>query len=500
MSFGARQGATVKKSHERIVNPAYRATNQPPECDKFTIDMIVSFSTENFRSFKSEATLSLVASSRLAGEHRHHTAAIPGSSAQVLRTAVIYGANGAGKSNLFKALSYLQSIVVPFSGPREGRDTEGTNREAFRFGDESDVPSAFDLQFISDDQLYRYFIKLDDKQITEEWLGDITDGRERMVFKRGQDRDVVLGEQMKAHTRLVALATVGSAPNQSFLRTIGRSALSLPDIGPELSSVQTWFWHVLTLMGPGEPHAALWRKLNEDPTLLDFASSFLRSSSTGVDRLEIVRSPISPEELPSFVGETRARQLIDQASSGRRSFIRAMRVAGDALIEIGAPEGFRLVRFQAAHKNEDGNSFSMDLDDESDGTRRLLDLLPALHQMRSRGGVYFVDEIDRSMHPILVRGLIEFFLSSCSHSAGQLIATTHESTLLDLSLLRRDEIWFAEKDREQATHLYSLADFQVRTDLAIRKHYLEGRFGAIPFLGNLAQLTEGHDKPRDPQA
>lgn len=402
---------------------------------------------------------------------------------------MIYGANGAGKSNLFKALSYLQSIVTPF-----GRDGEGTGREAFRFGDRSDSPSAFDLQFIAEERLYRYIIKLDDKQVTEEWLGETVHGRERMIFKRGQDRDVVLGEHMKAHPRLVALATVGSAPNQSFLRTIGMSALGLPDVGPELSSVQMWFWSVLVLMPPGELHTSLWRKLNEDPSLLDFASGFLRSSSTGVDRLEIVRSPISPEELSSFFGEPRARQLIDQAGAGRRSLFRAIRVANDALIEVGGPEGFRLVRFQAAHKSADGRTFNMDLGDESDGTRRLLDLLPALHQMRNHEGVYFVDEIDRSMHPILVRGMLDFFLSSCANSPGQLIITTHESNLLDLSLLRRDEIWFAEKDREQATHLYSLADFQVRNDLAIRKHYLEGRFGAIPFLGNLEQLTKGQDE------
>ena len=452
--------------------------------------MIVSFSVENFRSFNSEATLSLVASSRLAGEHGNHAIAIPGVAAKVLRTAVIYGANGAGKSNLFKALSYLKFLAFPVYG----RESEGTGREAFRFGASSDSPSAFDLQFIAEQRLYRYMIKLDDRQVTEEWLGETVDGRERMIFQRGQDRDVALGDQVKGHPRLVALATVGAAPNQSFLRTVGSAVLPQSDVGTELVSVRMWFWSVLDLVSPGESQTSLWRKLNEDPSLLDFASGFLRSSSIGVDRLEIVKTQIFPEELSSFVGEQRARQLIDQAETGRPRFIRAGRAAGDAWIEIGGSEGYRLVRFQSTHKSEDGRTFNMDLDDESDGTRRLLDLLPALHQMRHRGGVYFVDEIDRSMHPILVRRLLEFFLSSCADSPGQLIVTTHESNLLDLSLLRRDEIWFAEKDREQATHLYSLAEFQVRKDLEIRKHYLQGRFGAIPFLGNLEQLTKGRDE------
>jgi hypothetical protein len=114
--------------------------------------------------------------------------------------------------------------------------------------------------------------------------------------------------------------------------------------------------------------------------------------------------------------------------------------------------------------------------------------------MQRQGGVYFVDEIDRSMHPILVRQLLEFFLNSRGENPGQMILTTHESSLLDLDLLRRDEIWFAEKDSDQATRLYSLADFKVRNDLEIRKHYLQGRFGAIPFLGSLDRLMKGKDE------
>jgi AAA15 family ATPase/GTPase len=451
--------------------------------------MIVSLTVGNFRSFHEEATLSLVASSRLAGDHGNHAVTIPGSSAKVLRTAVIYGANGAGKSNLFKSLSYLQSLV--FSGP--SRETEGTGREAFRFGKAQQAPSSFDLQFISDGKLYRYGIKLDDKHVLEEWLDETVDNREKSIFQRGQDRDVRLGNKMVEYPRLAALATVGAPPNQPFLGTVFRAFLSPADIGPDLGSVITWFWQVLTLIPPGEPQISMWRKLNEDPSLLAFASEFLRSSSTGVDHLEILKSEISPEELSNFVGENRARQLIEEGPLGRRRFIRAARAGGDSWIEIGGSDGYRLVRFQSAHKSQDGSIVRLDLGDESDGTRRLLDLLPAFHQMRSWGGVYVVDEIDRSMHPILVRQLLEFFLASCTDGPGQLIVTTHESNLLDLDLLRRDEIWFAEKDHGQATRLYSLADFKVRNDLEIRKHYLQGRFGGIPFVGNLDRLMRGQD-------
>jgi hypothetical protein len=269
---------------------------------------------------------------------------------------------------------------------------------------------------------------------------------------------------------------VGAPPHQSFLSAVAGAVLPEKDTGPDLASVIAWFRDVLTLIPPGPSQSSLWRKLNEDPSLLDFAGGFLRSSATGVDRLEIVRTPVSREDLAGFLEEERARR----------------EPGSDGWIEVESGEA-RLVRFQSAHRIENGATVNMDLDDESDGTRRLLDLLPALHRMRSQGGVYFVDEIDRSMHPILVRRLLEFFLASCAENPGQLIFTTHESSLLDLDLLRRDEIWFAEKDHEQATRLYSLADFKVRNDPEIRKHYLQGRFGAIPFFGNPGSLMTGQN-------
>jgi hypothetical protein len=130
------------------------------------------------------------------------------------------------------------------------------------------------------------------------------------------------------------------------------------------------------------------------------------------------------------------------------------------------------------------------LHEESDGSRRLLKLLPFLYRLTRQAGVIVIDELERSMHPMLARKFIEFFLKAADNSESQLIFSTHESTLLDLDLMRRDGIWFTEKDQEGATHLYSLADFKVRKDLRIEKGYLEGRFGAIPFLGGIDRLME----------
>jgi AAA15 family ATPase/GTPase len=152
------------------------------------------------------------------------------------------------------------------------------------------------------------------------------------------------------------------------------------------------------------------------------------------------------------------------------------------------------ISVQATHEQEPGKEVQLELTEESDGTRRLLNLIPALHPTAFTGVVHVIDEIDRSLHPILVREFLEFFLKSSKGDFRQVIVTTHESNLLDQDLLRRDEIWFAEKDSTGATRLYSLLDFKVRNDLEIRKHYLQGRFGAIPFLGNLESLLATPDR------
>lgn len=182
--------------------------------------------------------------------------------------------------------------------------------------------------------------------------------------------------------------------------------------------------------------------------------------------------------------------LLDRSRGGGTVVLRIPN--GPEVMVSKQPDGdhFYLLNIQAAHKHESKEETTLEIFEESAGTRRLLDLLPALYQLKARSGVYFIDEIDRSMHPMLVSKFREFFLRTCTAAPCQIIVTTHESHLLNLDLLRRDEIWFAEKGSDGATNLYSLTDFNVRNDLHIQKGYLQGRFGAVPFLGGLDRLAQ----------
>jgi len=450
--------------------------------------MIVSFSVANFRSFSSEETLSLVASNRLSGSHDDHAVPIPDSKEKVLRAAVLYGANGAGKSNLFKALRYVESVALR---PRRRKSRPG--REPFRFAGPQDAPSSFDLQFIAADKFYRFGLKVDDDRITEEWLFRVIGNKQKLLYERTTDKNGTVAidtEGLKsAGEKVLALATVGGPQMQSFLATVN-ATLDAGDLGEELGNVLTWFKEGLNLVGPDQPIGALGHLLDQDPGLLSFAGAFLKSTSTGVDHLEILRNEISKDEVGTLMPDSFV--LVE----GEDGTVRVKLEDGnEILVERKGENHFYQIRIQAAHEHAPGKVVPLEFSEESDGTRRLLNLIPALHHLGATNAVYVIDEIDRSLHPILVREFLDFFLKSRDGGLRQIIVTTHESNLLDQDLLRRDEIWFAEKDQTGATRLYSLLDFKVRNDLEIRKHYLQGRFGAVPFLGSLESLSAKTDRP-----
>lgn len=451
--------------------------------------MIVSFSVSNFRSFATEETLSLVASKRLSGSHEDHAVDIPDVRERVLRTAVIYGANGAGKSNLFKALRYVEGIAL-----QTRKRKSGTGRQQFRFADQPKQPSTFDLQFVAAGRLYQFGFKVDDDRISEEWLYQLVSGRQRVVYERLTDENgnvtIAAPGLDKGNAKLTALATVGGPPNQSFLSTVQLN-LQSSDFGADLSAVLTWFKETLHLVGPEESFGALAHELSSNEQFLAFAGEFLRASSTGVDHLEVSKKEISEDQLKRLLPSTLVSRVLRDIEDNEQGFAVVVLGNGSELIvERGDENRYYQFRVQAAHEHRHGNIVRLDLNDESDGTQRLLNLIPALHHLRSSGAVFFIDEIDRSLHPILVRKFLEFFLQFCSGGHRQIIVTTHESSLLDQDLLRRDEIWFTEKDEGGATHLFSLLDFKVRNDLEIRKHYLQGRFGAVPFIGGFDRLLD----------
>lgn len=454
--------------------------------------MLVQFSVANYRSFGEEQTFSLVASNRLTGAHEEHAVPIPDSTERVLRAAVLYGANGAGKSNLFKALRFFSRMAV------QTRKGSGTGRTPFQFSKSVTAPSSFDIQMIAGGRLYRYGIKVDDTRVIEEWLVQVIGGREREIFERATDQDnntLIEAPDFKAKKddKFGLLTAIGAVHNQTFLAT-ARATIER-DLPEDIQNVIGWFVQSLRLTGPSETIEPVGHMLTSSSDFLAFAGQFLNQSATGVDHLKVDKIEATEDELSRFLPKSLLSKVLEDLKSGADDDVAVVQMpdGSELIVEKKDANHFYRVGIQALHQGEAGKLTPLPLREESDGTRRLLQLLPALHIAKTGKAVYFIDEIDRSMHPMLVWKFLEFFLHSCEAGTAQIIVTTHESNLLDLELLRRDEIWFAEKGQDLQTKIYPLTDYAVRKDLEIRKHYLQGRFGAVPFLSGLDRLLSGSE-------
>ena len=443
--------------------------------------MLLSFTVKNFRSFGEPQTLSMVASSRQL-DHSEHLAEIPDDKNKALPVAVIYGANGAGKSNLVKALAFLERLVLEGTEPEKA-----ISREAFLLDKESVAhPTELTVQFAEGGRAYAFGCEVSDRAVDAEWLSLLRGGRETPVYERVTNRggEVVIeaGPVLKEstwgdHTKALALTRVGVLPNQLFLHAV-RKSLREQDQGPILGGALRWFHERLWIIRPTGSFSCLADLVVKDEAFAEFAGDFLRKVATGVDRLHVDTAEMGQGALTSF-------------GSMLQDVVRDTPVGGTALFEM--PDGTELIvqkgegtkvqlrTIKAEHVAADGSRVTLPFSEESDGTQRLTHLLPALHCICRGSALFVIDEIDRSLHPLLAKGFVRAFLKTCAGKGSQLIFTTHDTSFLDLELLRRDEIWFANKrEPAGATELYSLADYRVRTDLKIDKAYLEGRFEAIP--------------------
>jgi AAA15 family ATPase/GTPase len=457
--------------------------------------MFLSFTLRNFRSFADEQEFSMVAANRYP-DHQEHLCPVPQSDERLLRAAIIYGANGSGKSNLIKAVRFVQRLIL--GGTQPGKPI---GRQPFLFDTKArKEPSFFQLRFVHDNYVFDYGFQVTDAEVIEEWLFLLQGTKEFTVFERITKDNVSKIEvgpvmvdtaQFGDHSKAAALAQIGVRGNQLFLTAV-REGLDPTDHGPLFRSVLEWVGSITVIM-PDTNFGALAQWVASNSSFAVFASRFLSDASTGVAALRMENQELDESSgLPLGF----AKQLLSDAQPGE---VRTIQIPGMGSVALQKSEGekYHLQTIRAEHIDNEGKSITLPLQEESDGTQRLIHLLPSLYHLQGDRQIYLIDEIDRSLHPLLAKKFIEFFLRSCVTKLGQLIVTTHESNLMNLDLVRRDELWFTEKSPQGITSLYSLADFKVRTDLRIDRGYLQGRFGAIPFLGNLDRLAEEGVSPKE---
>ncbi len=414
-------------------------------------------------------------------DHSGHCVEISGTEKSVLQIGVIYGANASGKSNLVKAILFAQQMIL-------GRITlKGLAQNRFHFV-RREKPASFEFRFLSRGQVFVYGFTTTQEAIVEEWLDATSEsGREINVFtRRKQDIDIgrlrALGEKGASPRRaLRALKELGVRDDQLLLNKI----VELKDQrrGELLNRVVWWFAECLTVIPAESQYAPLMDMIDADEDFRRFSGAFLRNVGTGIDDLSIEKARIDADKVP--------KPLLDPLQSPEGSNA-ALLIGGPGLaLELDADDPTKIVRKHLNARHQvNSDYYSISFQEESDGTQRCLNLLPALYHLTRQYKVFVVDEIGRSLHPLLCHALLKLFLDACPGHRQQMIVTTHETHLLDLDLLRRDEVWFIEKDRQQQSHLSSLGDLNVRKDLRIEKGYLQGRFGGIPFIGDTKKLMD----------
>ena len=436
--------------------------------------MLIQFVVENFRSFRARTVLSMRAPEDMPDKPG---LVVEAGGERILRAAVLYGANASGKSNVVKAMQFAQSLI------REGTaNKQSIPRQPFKLDPAgTERPSRFEWAFVEQGIQYAYGFLVDSERVIGEWLFRGADSAEELVFARQVDRatrkySFEVGTSFITESQrrqFYEFVHEGTRPNQLFLCEAKERNVT------ELEPVHAWFSRLAVLF-PDTTFTPLMNAIEKDPDFAKEMGRLLQRFDTGVRsiRTRITKAPPEVNEL--------ARQLGIPAERSRQSVLMrsGLRPESARIDDRGDFEHIRLV----TEHTTPGEPVEFELDEESDGTMRLLHLAPVRYVP---DGVFVIDEIDRSLHPLLTRVFLREFLSKPGTNS-QLICTTHDTHLLEGDLLGPESIWFTEKDQDGATHLYSLLDFdagqlEVLQD-GKQEGYLQGRFGAIPYLGDASRL------------
>jgi uncharacterized protein len=429
--------------------------------------MLIEFRVRNFRSFRDDNTLSLVASSDKTLKETNVTEAGIRSLPGVLRTAGIYGANGGGKTNLVRAIAVMRAIVLQSASLQPG---QLFNVQPFMLDSSfQHEPSEFEVTFLRDGIRYQFGFSLTPDRIRSEWLVVYKTAQPQSWYTRTYDQKAEVGEykfgsHFQGQRRLWQSST---RPNALFLST----AIHLNS--EQLKPVFDWFANGLIVFEAGgvphfggvSPFDLTVNEIQKGDSAANAITEFLLAADLGISKIHIAK-------------EKGLQQAITLDPTGKFETVRREG-------EITVPKFF--------HSTPKGEAL-FNLGDESEGTQRLFLLAGVLFEILRNGSVMFVDELDRSLHALLVHELVQMFQSPNLNPRGaQLIFTTHDTSLLSANLLRRDQIWLVEKDQAQASRVYPLTEFAPRKNEALERGYLFGRYGAIPILKPVKSAPDGKE-------
>lgn len=417
--------------------------------------MLVQFSVGNFLSFKEIVTLSMLAA-KIKPQIEDNMFTV--GRLQLLKSAVIYGSNASGKSNLVKAMAIMVQLMRNSS--KESQVTESIPVEHYKLSTKSDEePSFFEMVFIAEGIRYRYGFEVNQKKVLREWLYHVPNERESMLFER-IDREFHIKGQFKEGRNL----DEKTRDNALFLSVVAQFN------GKISGRIMNWLNSFNIISGIEDVnYAGFTIDRLQNSNLKNKILDVIKAADLDIDDIYIEQVPINPEQFPA----------------GTPDFIKQM---------ILVQPNVKNTIIQTKHKKYNENNkidsietFNMS-ESESHGTQKIFALAGPIVDTLECGKVLVVDELDAKLHPHLTKFIMGLFNSELNRRNAQLIFNTHDVNLLDSKKLRRDQIWFTNKDRYGATDVYSLVEFQTRSDAQFRKEYMAGKYGATPVLNELEEV------------
>jgi len=431
--------------------------------------MLIEFTVGNYKSFREPATLSLIAApirSKNKKLDEDHLIIID-NDLKLLTSAGVYGANASGKSNLIDAANFMRRFVR--QSFKSTQFDEGISVEPFRLSTATeDKPSYFEAVFLIERQQYRYGFEVDRWQVISEWLYTVPKRREVLLFERqGQEIVPNASNPLAREYRSVLTLLPKINPEEPVRQNALFLSVAAQNNGPVSKKILGWFSNMRFMSGLNDRDFRGYTvEQFENPTVRAMMIEMVKDLDVDIQDIQIERKDREKalQEAPH-----KLREILEKFDAVEAFSVHTRHEKYDARGEVVGYEDFDLS------------------ENESEGTNKLFFMTGPIIDTLLHGRVLWFDEMEARLHPKITQAIVGLFNSKTKNPQGaQLIFTTHETNLLDLNLLRRDQIWFIEKDATAASHLVSLVEFKLRNDDAsVEEDYIIGRYGAVPHIGEL---------------
>lgn len=435
--------------------------------------MLIRFAVENYNSFKEKQVFSMAAGKQT--RHPAHCLTVDGK--RLLKSSFFFGANASGKSNFVRALDFMRRVTLMGIGEMRYND------RFFRIDPAcKEKPGVFQMDFIAGQTIFSYGFAIDylTHEFCAEWLYRLDSSeKETCIFEREQGKQITTGLRLHKDSELrFNIYCEDLKEDELLLNEVGNKKIDEDSDLHDFVAAHEWFENLIVVYPDSHAHNKNDFFLNPTSST-DSMADMLRAFDTGIE--EIKKGKQLAEKAFSFLPDEVKKDLLNDIEQTMRNKFqdrtRCRIEIGDYQFEISVEDGEIIAeKIMLDHGNP---AELFELSDESDGTKRLFDLIP-LYELGQKGKIIIVDELDRSFHSKLTVEYIRRFFEITKENPCQLICTTHDLNLMDLQILRQDEIWFVEREKDHSSIIYSLSDYKQRFDKNILNDYLIGRYGAIP--------------------